>query len=190
MALEPDIAERVRSDFGEESEPALALIRESGKTGRVARCIVVASRRSLDSLREYVRLAELDYRDAIIAGEYDPAGRQVRDLRVSFLLDTPEAFWVSEVARMMASRGYTLSSLATRAVTALPFEYAADVGEGRAKFVGPEGGVEVEKKDRRWMIRDDPKDLERYNLNRVFDDERVFRDAVSGYLLMRRRPGA
>jgi hypothetical protein len=188
--LEPDIVARVRSDFGGEFEQALDLLRESGRTGRVARCIVVASRGSLHSLREFIQLAEFDYRDAIMAGEYDSARRHIRDLRVSFLLDTPDTFWVGDVACMMASRGYTLSSLTTRATTAPPFDYTADYSEGRAQFVGPEGAIEVEKKNRRWTIRGDPQELERYNLNHAFDDERLFRDAVSGYLLTRGRPRA
>ena len=60
MALEPDIVDRVRRDFGGESEQALVLLRESGKTGRVARCIVVASRGSLadpSALDAFVELA-------------------------------------------------------------------------------------------------------------------------------------
>ena len=46
-----------------------------------------------------------------MAGEYDSAQRQIRDLAVSFLLDSPETFWLGEIACMMASRGYTLTSL-------------------------------------------------------------------------------
>lgn len=190
MALEPDIVERVRCDFGRESEQALDLLRESGDTGRVARCIVLASRGSLDLLRDYIQLAQSDYRDVIIAGEYDSAQRQIRDLRVSFLLDSPESFWLGEVACMMALRGYALALVDSRPATAPPFVYTADRGEGRARFVGPEGEIELEKRDRRWSIRGDSKDLETHNMDRVFDDESAFRDAVSGYILTRRRPRA
>lgn len=188
MALEPDIVERMRRDFGVESEHALALLRESGKTGRVARCIVVASRGSLELLKNCVQLAKSDHRDVIMAGEYDSAQRQVRDLRVTLLLDSPETFWLGEVACTMASRDYALASVDSRAATATPFVYTADRNEGRARFTGPEGDVELEKKDRRWSIHGDLVELDRSNMNRAFDDEREFRDALSGYLLTRRRP--
>jgi hypothetical protein len=39
-------------------------------------------------------------------------------------------------------------------------------------------------------VHADAGDVERYNLGRSFDDENVFRDAVSGYLLMRGRANA
>lgn len=192
MALEPDIVQRVRRDFGGESEQALDLLRESGTAGRVARCIVVRSRGSLDLLRKSIEVAKFDYRDAVMGGEYDSANRdrQVRDLRVSFLLDSPETFWLGEVACMMALRDYTLVSVDSRPATAPPFVYTADRSEGRATFVGPEGEIELEKRDRRWSFRGDSKELERHNMDRVFDDERAFRDAVSGYILTRRRARA
>ena len=78
------------------------------------RCIVVASHGSLELLKDYVQLAKSDYRDAIMSGEYDSAQRQVRDLRVSFLLDSPETFWLGEVACMMALRDYALASVDSR----------------------------------------------------------------------------
>ena len=148
MALEPDIVERVRRDFGVDSEHALALLRECDKTGCVARCIVVASHGSLELLKDDVQLAKSDYRDAIMSGEYDSAQRQVRDLRVSFLLDSPETFWLGEVACMMALRDSRWRRW-TRAATATPFVYTADRNEGRAKFTGPGGEITLEKKDGR-----------------------------------------
>jgi hypothetical protein len=148
----------------------------------------VASRGSLTLLGQQVERARFDYRDVITAGEYDSAGRKVRDLRVSFLLDSPQAFWLGEVACMMAARGYTLSSVDCRPATAPPFACVADRGEGLARFVGPEGDIEVEKSDRRWSIREDLDDIRQRNLDRVFDDESAFRDAVSGFILTRRRP--
>jgi len=187
MALEPDIIERVRIDFGGASEQALDLLRESGKIGRVARCVVVASRGSLELLRGYIQLAKSDARDAIVAGEYDSAQRKVRDLRVSFLLDTPETFWLGEVACMMALRGYTLASVNSCSVAGPSLADRADDGEGRARFVGPEGEIELEKRDRRWSVLGDADELVRHNLDRAFDDEGEFRDAVSGYILSRRR---
>jgi hypothetical protein len=190
MALEPDIVERVRRDFGTESEQAMDLLQKSGQTGRIARCIIVASRGSVDLLGKTIEQARLDFRDAIAAGEYDSAQRQIRDLRASFLLDSPEKFWLSGVACTMALRGYTLMSLESRPATAPPFVHSEDSGEGRARFIGPEGEIELEKRDRLWSIRGDPKDLETHNVDRVFEDEAEFRDAVSGYILRRRHPRA
>ena len=188
MALEPDIVERVHTDFGRKSDEALHLLRGSGKAGRVARCIVMASRGSLARLKKYIELARLDYRDAITAGEYD-SGR-VRDLRVSFLLDSPEKFWIGEVACMMSLRDYTLVSVETRPAPLPPFVDTADRHEGRARFVGPEGDIELERRNRQWSILADPGELEKYNLNHPFEDEAAFLDAVSGWILMRRFPGA
>ena len=190
MPLEPDIIDRVRKDFGEEAEVALDLIRGFGKSGYLARCVVVASRGSIVRLKQAIEAARFDYRDAIVAGEYDSAGRRVRDLSVSFLLDTPETFWISGVASMMASRGYALRSLTTRDTTAPPFQFSLDFVEGSATFAGAEAEITVEKKDRKWNVHGDRGELDRYHLNRSFDNESVFRDALSGYLLMRARAEA
>ena len=106
MALEPDIEDRVRRDFRPEaSAQALDLIRQYGETGRVARCAVVASRGALDLLKGYLLRAESDFRDVILAGEYDGANRRIRDLSLSFLLDAPATFWIAETTGMMALRG-------------------------------------------------------------------------------------
>jgi hypothetical protein len=187
MALESDIVERVRLDFGADAERALGLLRESRKTGRVARCIVVRSRGALDLLAKSIEVAKFDDRDAIVSGEYDPANpdRRIRDLRVSFLLHAPETFWVAEVACVMASRSYTLSSLTSRDTTVPPLQSTWDSLEGSAKFVGPECEIKLEKRNRKWSILGDPKELATYNMDRAFDDESAFRDALSGYLLAR-----
>ena len=189
MALEADIVAKVRSDFGAESEQALHLLRDFGKTGRLARCVVVESGGSIEGLGKAIDVAKFDYRDAIVAGEYS-GGRQVRDLSVSFLLDTPETFWIGGVARMMAARDYALSSLTTRDTTVPPFQRSAAALEGSATFDGPEGRVVVEKTGRQWSLRADPNELAGYGMNCPFHHEATFRDAVSGYVLSRRRPRA
>jgi len=109
--------------------------------------------------------------------------RHIRDLRVSFLIDSPEKFWIGEVSCMMASRGCRLTSLQTSAATIGPFEFTSDFGEGIATFMGPKGRIDIEKKDRKWMLSGNDRELEIHNLNHAFDDERVFCDAVSAYLL-------
>ena len=50
-------------------------------------------------------------------------------------------------------------------------------------FIGPKGEIEIEKKDKRWKLHGDPAVLELHGLDRSFDEESVFRDAVSCYLL-------
>ncbi len=80
--------------------------------------------------------------------------------------------------------------LETRPATVGPFDYASDYGEGRAKFVGPKGEFAIEKRDRQWVIHDDRRELEIHDLDHEFGDERVFRDALSGYLLPSVRVGA
>jgi hypothetical protein len=54
---------------------------------RLQRCALVASRGSLEKLQYYLKLLEVDFRDVIVAGEYEPiAGKlvRVRDLSRSF----------------------------------------------------------------------------------------------------------
>jgi hypothetical protein len=173
---------RLNQDFCSRADFVASLLLAEDIGDRLLRCIVHAAHGEEVRVQQLIELQRQDYRDVIMAGEYDK-NRRVRDLRVSFLIDTPEKMWISEVACMMASRGYVLSSVETRAATATPFLYTADYGEGSAKFVGPKGEVEIEKKDRQWIIRGDPRDLEIHEMNHVFNDEPVFRDAVSCYLL-------
>jgi hypothetical protein len=50
---------------------------------RLLRCAIFASQGSIEGLRHYVSLLAVDWRDVIVAGEYDPQGQdllQVRDL--------------------------------------------------------------------------------------------------------------
>lgn len=184
MPLEPDILERLRHDFSvEEFEKALDLLQESGRTGRLARCIVVASHGEIEKLDHYIRLADFDYRDVIVAGEYEGWSDRIRDLRVSFLIDSKEKMWVSGVADVMASRGYTLSHIESRAASVEPFQVTEDLFEGTAKFEGAKDAFMVEKKDRQWIIQGNAYDLELHDLNHPFEDAKVFYDAVGCYLL-------
>lgn len=187
-ALESDIADRVRADFpGEEAREAINLLEEAGVSqGRIARCIVVASEGSIESLRQYIEMAERDPRDVIVAAEYD-LPLQKRDLRASFLIDSPEKFWIGGIAAALHSRGFVLKSLESRAATAGPFEYTSDRGEGSAEFVGAPFPITIAKTNRHWTLHGDPEDLDLYDLNRPFDDEAAFRDAVSCYLLAKQR---
>ena len=186
--LPPDVMARLNQDFGSRADAVAARLLDCRRIGdymgdRLVRCIVHAADGEELRVQQLIELKRQDYRDVIVAGEYDGSKRHIRDLRASFLIDAPEKMWIGEVACIMASRGYLLSSLETRAATVAPFTYSADFSEGIAKFVGPKGELVIEKKDRQWMIRGDRRELEIHDLNHVFNDESVFRDAVSCYLL-------
>lgn len=127
-------------------------------------------------------MAELDPRDVIVAGEYG-LGLQKRDLRVSFLIDSPEKFWIGEIASAISNRGYILRSLDSRPATIGPFEHTKDQGEGQAVFDGEPVEITVRKLDRKWTLHGDPDELELYDLDHPFEDEAAFRDAVSCFIL-------
>lgn len=157
--LPVDVLDRLTRDFGDRADAVAARLlarRRIGSTeflsDRLARCIVHAAFGDEQRVQQLLELARDDDRDVIVAGEYDGAMRQVKDLRVSFVIDSPEKFWAGEVACLMASRGYRLTALETHPATAGPFDYTSDYGEGRATFMGPIGKIVVEKKDRQWMI--------------------------------------
>jgi hypothetical protein len=123
MPLENDIIERIQKDFRpDESACAIELLSECGETGYIARCIVVAAQGSLESLRANIRQAKSDFRDVVMAAEYDGTLKltKARDLCFSFLVDAPEKFWISEVGPALQLRGYTLSSLETSHATVGP----------------------------------------------------------------------
>jgi hypothetical protein len=187
--VEADIADRIRTDFPPVEVPeAITMLEKVGRSkGRVARCIVVASEGNLERLRQYIEMAEIDSRDVIVAGEYDPGFRQLRDLRTSFLIDEPQKFWIGEVAVALYGRGYILQRLVSRRATVGPFNYTADEGEGVAEFAGDPTPIKIEKSDRRWTLHGKADDLDLCDLNQPFDDEGAFRDAISCYILAKQR---
>jgi hypothetical protein len=188
--LPVDVMARLTSDFGDRADAVAALLLAARRAGgmrcmddRVVRCIVWAARGHESKVQRLIELARRDYRDVIIAGEYDDMMRRTRDLSVSFLIDSPETFWASEVARMMASRGYRLTALESRPATLGPFTFTSDAGEGQATFIGQKGEIAIEKRDRQWSIHGNDRDLEILEFHHAFSDARAFLDAVSGYLL-------
>jgi len=94
MRLLPDIAARIDHEFQRSDVPAAIAIlagavREDGSPAdpRLLRCALVASAGSLEKLRHYVGLIAIDYRDVVVAGEYDVQNGdlvQVRHLEQSF----------------------------------------------------------------------------------------------------------
>ena len=178
-----DVTARLKADFGERADAAAALLHVDDPCEYIVRCIIHAARGDESKVQHLIELNREDYRDVINAGEYDELKGRIRDLRVSFLIDSEEKLWVGEVACMMALRGYRLTSLETHPATAGPFDYTCDHSEGRANFIGPKGEIGIEKKDRQWTVHGNRPDLEIHELDHAFDDENTFRDAVSCYLL-------
>ena len=186
--MEADIADRIRADFSpDDAAEAIKLLEEVGSRGRIARCIVVASQGNLKNLRRYVEKADLDARDVISAGEYD-SPIQKRDLRASFLIDSPEKFWIGGIAAEICKRGYFLRSLESRSASDCVSGYIADRGEGLAEFDGEPIPITIEKSNGQLILHGDADELELYDLNRPYDDECKFKDAVSCYILAKQRP--
>ena len=90
MDLPGDVMNFVKACFPEkEQAEAIALLLRAQVEGfnensaRLLRCTVVASRGSLTSLKHYIALLAVDWRDVIVAGEYETQGKElvrVRDL--------------------------------------------------------------------------------------------------------------
>jgi hypothetical protein len=183
MILDADIIDHINTEFaGTDAPLAQAELAASGKDGRIARCIVLASAGSLQRLRELLQLADVDYRDVIVAGEYDSAMRHVRDLRVSFLIASPDDFWISETATTIHKYGYCLVQLNSHPATRGPFEYTCDRTEGIATFSDERSVIKIEKRDRKWLLVHDGSNLRPYGLDAWFDNEERFQIQLDYYL--------
>lgn len=183
MTLEADIIDRINADFTEtDTRTAEFELAASGKTGRIARCVVFASEGSLQRLRDLIQLADRDYRDLIVAGEYDMAMRQVRDLRVSFLIASPDDFWIGEMAATMHKHGHFLAHLKSQPATVGPFDDTCDRSEGLAMFSNGADAIAIQKRDRNWSLVQDDSDLRAYGLDVSIDDEERFRIQLNSYL--------
>ena len=188
--LPPDVLERLTRDFGDGADAVAALLQARRQIGsadflgdRLVRCIIHAAAADAQRVQPLLDLERQDYRDVIVAGEYDRAVHQVRDLRASFLIEGLETFWAGDLAYLMSKRGYRLTALMAHPATLGPFDCGEDYGEGRATFVGPFGEITVEKKEREWTVHGNRNDLAAHELDRPFRDLRAFLDALSGYLL-------
>jgi hypothetical protein len=183
--IERDIIAKIEQMFSpEDAAKAIAALSAAGKSGRIARCVVFAARGSMERFVGLVQLAELDYRDVIVAAEYQDMQTHIRDFRASFLIDAPMKMWISDVAAALAQRDYALSS-----IDAVSTENHS-AGEGTATFEGDCGTIRITKKLGMWTVRGNETELERYGLMKPFGNERDFTDAVSGYILVKRKSEA
>lgn len=72
MSIEAEIVERVRADFPNEAlSDVLSRLEAASDTPRIQRCIVFAARGHPWYFNYLCRLAKTDYRDVIMAAEYD-----------------------------------------------------------------------------------------------------------------------
>ncbi len=79
--LEPDLAEWVQEDFtiAQQGE-AIALLEQSCLGDREQRCALFLAKGDIGGLTRAIDLGNSDYRDLIVAAEYEQPGfRQVRD---------------------------------------------------------------------------------------------------------------
>ncbi|QDT18452.1 hypothetical protein [Gimesia chilikensis] len=145
MELEADIIDRLRDDFDEQQAPAaIAELVASGQTGRIARCIVHAAHGSMERLRE---------------------------LTVSFLIASPDDFWILPIADVADRHGFRLTALESRPATAGPFEYTSDRNEGLACFSNGTTYFAVQKQDREWSISAPGLDVRPFGLKNTYDEE-------------------
>jgi hypothetical protein len=188
--LPADVFARLSRDFGNRADAMAELLLARRQIGtadflidRLVRCVIYAACSQEQRVEQLLDLAGYDPRDVIVTAEYDGDMQDVRDLRASFLIDSPEKFWAGETTCLMTSRGYTLTGLDSRPASTGPLQYGADHGEGCATFVGPKGEFVIEKSARQWMIQGNYHALAIHELDRPLSDERAFLDRVSGFLL-------
>ena len=189
MPLERDILAKLNEVFPpQQVETAIELLESSGKSGRIARCIVASAGGSLEILRHYIDVAEQDDRDVIMAAEHDDMHRRLRDFSSSFLIDEPAKMWISDVAWALQRRGYVLRTLETVSVNCESVKLSSELGEGVAAFDGDLGEIVVTKRLGQWSLRGERAELEPFDLSEPFKDERKFSDAVSCFILAKRNP--
>jgi hypothetical protein len=174
MALEADIVDYIREGFAPaHASTAVNELAACGVSGRVARCVAVGAGGSIERLRDLIESADIDYRDVIVAGEYDRGMRRVRDLRVSFLIDSPEDFWISEVALTAYKHGYFLANLETHCISTPPF--AGTQTYGTATFANNFRTITIHNRESQWWIDGHGSNLAAYGLDVPLADEERFR---------------
>ena len=92
-----DIIDRVVHDFPADVIGQVHLLLEDLKSDRLSRCALFLAKDSIKKLEEMVSVGKEDYRDLIVAAEYDSFRIQLRDFNRAFgsetLPDPLEAEW-------------------------------------------------------------------------------------------------
>lgn len=88
-SLPPDILARIAADYPADRRDAtiealIALSEVTREPARVARCVLVVANGDPSKFKQMINLARTDYRDAIVAAEYDRENRRLRDLSKPF----------------------------------------------------------------------------------------------------------
>lgn len=89
--IPPDVVDRIHLDFGNNAHQVVELLssyREWGAENylgdRMLRCIVYLSKGDISLILPWIALQQSDYRDLIIAAEYDRHSRQLRNFNCPF----------------------------------------------------------------------------------------------------------
>jgi hypothetical protein len=80
----PDIVDRVIRDFDADAIGQVHLWLEALGSDRLARCALFVARGSIAGLETAVELGRTDYRDLIMAAEYDKHDNHLRDFNLPF----------------------------------------------------------------------------------------------------------
>ena len=85
MSLPTDIEKRIRSDAKDQADELVRRVdafaaKHPDFGERVLRCVVFVAQGKLDQLESAMQLAELDWRDVIVAAEYVPKPGTKRSL--------------------------------------------------------------------------------------------------------------
>jgi len=79
-----DIVDRVIEEYPPDAIGQVHLWLEELDSDRLARCALFLAQGSLTKLKEEVALGRADYRDLIVAAEYDRADNRLRDFSQPF----------------------------------------------------------------------------------------------------------
>ena len=79
-----DIVDWIVAHFDADAIPYVHLLLEDLKSDRLSRCALFLSGRSIEKLKAEVELGKADFRDLIVAAEYDRKDNQIRDFNQPF----------------------------------------------------------------------------------------------------------
>lgn len=95
MTFKEDITRKINTDFGENSEQVLEMLKNAIantdylKTDRIIRCIIFLSKGNIDNLNKFIETAIYDSRDVMLWAEYEMLNgktkfKRLRDFNKTF----------------------------------------------------------------------------------------------------------